>query len=371
MDLKNLVDKKYADKSPAEILKLPISAIKGVSDGDAELMKKAFSVKTVADLASLKYAVWANEISAKSGDKGLDKSFIKKLDKKYESKSPLEILKSPVDALQGISADDAKSLKTAFNIKTVKDLADFKFVKWAKDIVELSTQKPAAKAEPVKTKAVKKTATTKPATAVKTPAKKIDIKEKPVKSEKPAAVKKTKAVDDKNNDNDKEEKKSNLVYIIAVIAAIALIAIIMIAIYLKKQPPVEDQPVTAADVPAEIQDSQTETGDQKTTVIDNTGFSKEKTNQKTNLEAPEKTVKTNPEQQNQETKSAENQPTVKKVETVAPGEKAVIVKEGDTLFSISKEKTGSAENWKKLHELNKETVSDPAKIYPGQKIILP
>ncbi|HPO48805.1 MAG TPA: hypothetical protein PLO89_00625 [Spirochaetota bacterium] len=57
------------------------------------------------------------------------------VDKAYESKSLTEIADAPVDAIQGVSAGDAEKLKSAFNVKTVKDLADLKFVKWAQDIV--------------------------------------------------------------------------------------------------------------------------------------------------------------------------------------------------------------------------------------------
>ena len=56
--------------------------------------------------------------------------------KKYSSLPLDELMKSPVDALWGVSANDAKLLKEAFNIKTVEDLATNKFFNWAKEIVE-------------------------------------------------------------------------------------------------------------------------------------------------------------------------------------------------------------------------------------------
>lgn len=56
--------------------------------------------------------------------------------KKYNSLPLDELMKSPVDALRGVSANDAKLLKEAFNIKTVEDLATNKFFNWAKEIVE-------------------------------------------------------------------------------------------------------------------------------------------------------------------------------------------------------------------------------------------
>jgi hypothetical protein len=62
----------------------------------------------------------------------------KAVDKAYESKSLKEIADAPVSALQGVSEDDAKLLAQAFKVKTVKDLAKLKYVKWAQAIVALS-----------------------------------------------------------------------------------------------------------------------------------------------------------------------------------------------------------------------------------------
>lgn len=59
----------------------------------------------------------------------------KGVDKAYEAKTFREIADSPVDALQGVSEGDAKLLQEAFNVKTVRDLAELKFVKWAQAIV--------------------------------------------------------------------------------------------------------------------------------------------------------------------------------------------------------------------------------------------
>lgn len=62
----------------------------------------------------------------------------KALDKAYETKSLKEIADAPVDALEGISAGDAELLQKAFNVKTIRDLANLKYVKWAQAIVTLS-----------------------------------------------------------------------------------------------------------------------------------------------------------------------------------------------------------------------------------------
>ncbi|HCL56024.1 MAG TPA: hypothetical protein DHW82_03325 [Spirochaetia bacterium] len=62
----------------------------------------------------------------------------KAVDKAYEGKSLKELVGASVDALQGLSENDAKLLKDAFNVKTIEDLANLKFVKWAQAIVALA-----------------------------------------------------------------------------------------------------------------------------------------------------------------------------------------------------------------------------------------
>ncbi|MDR0503786.1 MAG: hypothetical protein LBH16_10760 [Treponema sp.] len=60
------------------------------------------------------------------------------LDKAYEKKSFKEVADAPVSALQGVSEGDAVKLKEAFNVKTVKDLANLKYVRWAQAITTLA-----------------------------------------------------------------------------------------------------------------------------------------------------------------------------------------------------------------------------------------
>ena len=58
-----------------------------------------------------------------------DPGFITKFfDKKYETKTILQLVKAPVDAISGVSAADAEDLRKAFGIETVEDLATNKYV---------------------------------------------------------------------------------------------------------------------------------------------------------------------------------------------------------------------------------------------------
>jgi hypothetical protein len=62
----------------------------------------------------------------------------KAVDKAFEGKSLRELASAPVSALQGVSENDAKLLLEAFNVKTIGDLANLKYVKWAQAIVALA-----------------------------------------------------------------------------------------------------------------------------------------------------------------------------------------------------------------------------------------
>ncbi|GAB3210857.1 hypothetical protein ACQEU5_08165 [Marinactinospora thermotolerans] len=64
VDLDGVVDKAWADKELAEVLAAPVSALKGVSERDGELLKEAFGIVTVADLAANKYFANASALAA-------------------------------------------------------------------------------------------------------------------------------------------------------------------------------------------------------------------------------------------------------------------------------------------------------------------
>jgi len=57
------LDKAYEEKSLAEIAAAPVDALAGVSAADAEALKAAFGIKTISDLGTNKYFLWAQSIS--------------------------------------------------------------------------------------------------------------------------------------------------------------------------------------------------------------------------------------------------------------------------------------------------------------------
>lgn len=54
-NLNAILDKAYENKPLAEILKAPVSALQGISESDAQHLKDAFNIKTVADLGKNKH----------------------------------------------------------------------------------------------------------------------------------------------------------------------------------------------------------------------------------------------------------------------------------------------------------------------------
>jgi hypothetical protein len=64
MTINKALDKAYETKSLKELVSSPVAAIEGVSDADAEALLKAFNIKTIGDLGTNKYFLWAQAIVA-------------------------------------------------------------------------------------------------------------------------------------------------------------------------------------------------------------------------------------------------------------------------------------------------------------------
>ena len=56
--------------------------------------------------------------------------------------------------------------------------------------------------------------------------------------------------------------------------------------------------------------------------------------------------------------------------TIGSGKTYVVVK-GDSLSKIAKREYGDASKWRTIHEANKDLISDPDLIYPGQELKIP
>ena len=125
-------DKAYENKNILELVEAPVEAISGVSDSDAEKLKKAFNIETVMDLATNEYITLAQAVNNFSQCSGAV------LDQEFLPEDLVELADKPVHAIKGISEDDADALQQAFNIKTIRDLAENKYVSIARTTVSLA-----------------------------------------------------------------------------------------------------------------------------------------------------------------------------------------------------------------------------------------
>lgn len=61
--LEHVLDKAHEKKSLKEVAELSPAALQGVSEKDAEALKAAFGIKSIRDLATNKFVLWAQAIS--------------------------------------------------------------------------------------------------------------------------------------------------------------------------------------------------------------------------------------------------------------------------------------------------------------------
>jgi len=62
-DISKFVDKAYEQQTFAELVKAPVAALQGVSEADGESLAKALGIKTIGDLATNKFVLWAQAIN--------------------------------------------------------------------------------------------------------------------------------------------------------------------------------------------------------------------------------------------------------------------------------------------------------------------
>jgi predicted RecB family nuclease len=124
-------DKAYEDKKIEQLVSVPVQAISGVSESDAENLK-SLGIETVEDLALNKYVLFAQGINCLSAcaedmeDTDVDFDEIE------------ELAEEPVSSIEGVSEEDAHLLKKAFGIDNIRELAENKYVAIAQSTVNLA-----------------------------------------------------------------------------------------------------------------------------------------------------------------------------------------------------------------------------------------
>jgi predicted flap endonuclease-1-like 5' DNA nuclease len=142
LNIENAIDKAHEGCSFHELAKSNIQVLQGIGP-KSDAILEAMKLETVHDLAHYKYYKMAHAIqtlAAVEGSARMEGSKMNAdlaLDKEYEQKTFVEILDSPVSALQGLSTA-ASELLAGIHIKTIKDLANCKYFHWAQAICTIA-----------------------------------------------------------------------------------------------------------------------------------------------------------------------------------------------------------------------------------------
>ena len=135
-EIKGMVDRAWEQKSLDEIIKASVEALQGITNKGKEALQSALKVKSIEDLANNEYVKKAQAIV-----NGTIQDVKKTVDKAWENKSLQEIANSSLVTLQGVTQKGADLLKEAMNIKTIKDLAQNKYVVNAQNMVNEAKKK--------------------------------------------------------------------------------------------------------------------------------------------------------------------------------------------------------------------------------------
>lgn len=131
MDIKEMVERAWDNKSLAEIRDATVSALQGVGEKGQEVLQSVLNVASVEDLAQNKYVQNAQEIVS-----GTIKNIKDAVDTSWQNKDLQDIANAGIEVLQGISPEGAEKLREVLNIETIKDLAENDHVQNAQKIVD-------------------------------------------------------------------------------------------------------------------------------------------------------------------------------------------------------------------------------------------
>lgn len=143
MNVSEAVMKEDETKHFNDLKDADVSTLQGIGKFSSEVLK-GLGVKTVSELSTYKFFLLARSIKTLSETEtdggrieGSVMNIDKAVDKEWESKSLKEIIEAPTEALEGIGKDACELLES-LGCKTIGDLADFKYCKWAEAIVNIS-----------------------------------------------------------------------------------------------------------------------------------------------------------------------------------------------------------------------------------------
>lgn len=143
LNISEAVDKAEEGMKFGELAESKIEVLQGIGP-KSDAVLESMGVSTVSDLAKYKYYQLAKAIAALAETEteggrpaGSTMNVDNAVTKDHETKTLGELLDAPVSAMEGLTPK-ADELLGHLGVKSIKDLANFKYAKWAEAIVELS-----------------------------------------------------------------------------------------------------------------------------------------------------------------------------------------------------------------------------------------
>ena len=157
LNISEAVMKEDESKYFSDIADMDVSALQGIGPESSKVLA-ALKIKTIQQLATYKYFLLARALKTLSETEteggrltGSVMNVDKAVDKSWEPKSLKEIVAAPIEALEGLT-NEANDLLKLLGVKSIGDLGDLKYCRWAEAIVQ------ASKYEESKTKKERKVA---------------------------------------------------------------------------------------------------------------------------------------------------------------------------------------------------------------------
>jgi len=127
------------------LVNLPVTVLKGISEKQAKVLSADFKVKTVRDLANWKFYIIAKSIQALTEVEEIDgrqdtslQNINDALDQEFEKQMMTKIMEQKTEVLQGVGKVLQVQMSKKIGITTMKELANFKPARYAAALVVLA-----------------------------------------------------------------------------------------------------------------------------------------------------------------------------------------------------------------------------------------
>ena len=138
MGIHGAVVKAYAGLTAKDLAEAPVAALRGVSPASSDKLKSTLRMKSIRDMADSRLRERAEGVVTLADSEKDAAVAPRRSAGKKRASTLADIADGPVERLEGVTRRQANALEEALHIKTVRDLADNRFLRVARAIVTLA-----------------------------------------------------------------------------------------------------------------------------------------------------------------------------------------------------------------------------------------